>query len=1079
MDPSTIVNKFCQKHNVKPEWTASRVGDARDPTAPWSVTLRLPGFPNTVTVTGPNQKSAKQQATAQFAQYVSGGGAPISIQPASAKMPAVKPLAAKKGAMAQLQNQVSQMKDSQFQRMLTATRSGKVEEASRIAQTELTNARGSMSLKRINTLLTSISCRAAKAEAIHFVDVIMELYLVTLPDEKGRQYFSRMAKWALEEIFSETQFCIDKCMRLPVAHLERVGDSVSKMKSAIGKGSSELVLTCVGGGLPVGHKFMKGDWIFLTYPHTGIVCGDPNNPESGMTIEAELQSVHLNGKGFIVKVLVGGGAGQSMGPLEGQLCRVDRAANHVTFSRQVDALCNLSKQDDGYRGIGWLRQILLAHDQEFLGEPLMHNQTEEALCCHPCDLNQWNLHNLKAKRDELVNYMNESQIAALTAALTRHVTLIQGPPGAGKTHSAVLLIHLWVAAGRVPVLVAAESNIAVDNILTGLMDSGIRAVRLGRPDATAPHLEEYNIENKIADLIEKEGGKGEGKSAADKRFSAFKGILGNAQVVCTTCSGAGHPFLEGYHFKGVIIDESAQATEIACLMPLLRLHPEGSAVLLGDHKQLQPMVASQEAVQQGAAVPLFQRLVDRGVPSFMLQVQYRMHPVIAEYPSWAFYEGKLQSGIDESHRPPIAGFPWPDPSSPVCFIEAPGQEIQEGTSYINAKEAEAVTQLIQGIMHVGELEKWDIGVITPYAAQVRLLRRELVEFRGEEEDRIRDRKGRGKGGDDEENDDLAKIKTAAEEAMEAAELAAQKLENSKRLEISSVDSFQGREKELIVVSTCRSNTTGNIGFLSDYRRLNVTITRARRGLVVIGNSRTLARDGECWAPWLNWVANKGLVLSKDQAIASLFANAEKLRSEMPAVQEARNEKLSGLQGLMYAQDPLAMDAEDAFAEEEAMQAAFMQAQQEQAAIVAQAVARKQEEVQAAAVAAALSAASKIQSTPAPTKIQSTPAPMEFEIIVKSEGDRLGLELSNAGPLEIKGIASGGLVYKWNHANPGNEVRVGDVLIATNGQPCTLNEMIIALQTGNATRLKFQRKTKSNGTFEFAFSQPDAKKQKLG
>ena len=181
-----------------------------------------------------------------------------------------------------------------------------------------------------------------------------------------------------------------------------------------------------------------------------------------------------------------------------------------------------------------------------------------------------------------------------------------------------------------------------------------------------------------------------------------------------------------------------------------------------------------------------------------------MHPVIREFPSARFYDNKLEDGCSANERLAPGGLLWPDWDNPLAFIPVDGIELQdeEGSSRSNFAEAAKVLNVVKGLLEIGDLTTRDIGVITPYNGQVRILS-DLFQQSG----------GRDLG------------------------------EPFHGLEIKSVDGYQGREKEVIVFSTVRANETGDVGFLSDRRRLNVALTRAKRGLVIVGNPNTLRHDG--------------------------------------------------------------------------------------------------------------------------------------------------------------------------------------------------------------------------------------------
>jgi predicted DNA helicase len=250
-------------------------------------------------------------------------------------------------------------------------------------------------------------------------------------------------------------------------------------------------------------------------------------------------------------------------------------------------------------------------------------------------------------------------------------------------------------------------------------------------------------------------------------------------------------------FDLVVIDEACQSTEPGCWIPVTRAE---RVVLAGDHCQLPPTVLSTEAARQGFGVSLFERLVAcYGTKAVrQLDVQYRMHRAIMDFSSGEFYEGALLADATvEDHR--LAGLPGVTPGPtvdvPLEFVDTAGagydEEIEpDGESRLNRRETDVVVRKVNELIAAGVASE-AIGVISPYAAQVRLLRSSLP---------------------------------------------------NPALEIDTVDGFQGREKEAIVISLVRSNERGEIGFLADTRRMNVAMTRARRKLIVVGDSATLGSD---------------------------------------------------------------------------------------------------------------------------------------------------------------------------------------------------------------------------------------------
>jgi ATP-dependent RNA/DNA helicase IGHMBP2 len=278
---------------------------------------------------------------------------------------------------------------------------------------------------------------------------------------------------------------------------------------------------------------------------------------------------------------------------------------------------------------------------------------------------------------------------------------------------------------------------------------------------------------------------------------AVERILDDARVVCATLTGIDSQVLGPRRFDLAVLDEACQSTEPASWLPLLRAD---RVVFAGDHCQLPPTVISNVAAERGLSVSLMERLVGRFGDSVtrLLNVQYRMHAAIMGFSSDEFYDNELiahESVI--AHRlcdlPGVRSEPLTE--TPVQFIDTAGasydEELEEDTeSRFNRQEAQLAAAKVRSLFDAG-LPPTAVGLIAPYRAQVRLLR-DMLPVPG--------------------------------------------------LEIDSVDAFQGREKEAVVISMVRSNADGEIGFLSDTRRTNVALTRARRKLLVIGDSATLASD---------------------------------------------------------------------------------------------------------------------------------------------------------------------------------------------------------------------------------------------
>lgn len=427
--------------------------------------------------------------------------------------------------------------------------------------------------------------------------------------------------------------------------------------------------------------------------------------------------------------------------------------------------------------------------------------------------------------------LNDSQRAAIAFALSaRDVAIIHGPPGTGKTTTLVELIRQAVRRGD-KVLACAPSNLGVDNLFERLLDRGENAVRIGHTVRVLPHLRNRtlrimaqthrdvrqvkSLRADAAALFRKTERSSRGGADRQSRRTLFEEakslmnearateagiveeILKEATVICATNTGLDSDLLGASRFDLVVIDEACQCTEPACWIPLLRAE---RLVLAGDHCQLPPTVLSTEAARTGFSVSLQERLVMLYGESISqrLLVQYRMHEQIMGFSSAEFYEGLLQSHESvATHR--LCDSPGVREeeltTEPVLFIDTSGACYDEekepaGSSWRNPDEGLLAVKKVRDLLSCG-VEPSDIAVITPYTAQVRLLREQL---------------------------------------------------NNEEVEIGSVDGFQGREKEVVIISLVRSNKTKEIGFLKDVRRMNVALTRARRKLIVIGDSATITSN---------------------------------------------------------------------------------------------------------------------------------------------------------------------------------------------------------------------------------------------
>jgi len=465
----------------------------------------------------------------------------------------------------------------------------------------------------------------------------------------------------------------------------------------------------------------------------------------------------------------------------------------VTWERLVAGLARLRDEKAGVR---W-HEVLSGHAPRFLARP---------------------------RGPALPEALNAEQRRALDLAdRAEDVALVHGPPGTGKTTVLVEVIRRAAARGE-KVLAAAPSNLAVDNLVERLAAAGLSCVRVGHPARVLAGVLEHTLEARVEDheaariargLVEeaialRRDARKRKQRRGPGRFSEARGkerdarallaearalearaeaeVLDRAEVVLATLTGLDAPPLAGRRFSLAVVDEATQAVEPATYLALLRAD---RAVLAGDHLQLPPTVLSAAAQAGGLGTSLFERLVALGgdAVKVTLAEQHRMNARIMRFPSEALYAGALRA------HPAVAGHAVDD--APFELVDTAGRGFEEETpegsdSRHNAGEAELAAAEVERILAKG-VAPGDVAVISPYDAQVQRLR-QLLASRVDE-----------------------------------------------GLEVDTVDGFQGREKEAVVVSLVRSNDGGEVGFLSDVRRMNVALTRARKKLVVVGDGATIAR----------------------------------------------------------------------------------------------------------------------------------------------------------------------------------------------------------------------------------------------
>jgi ATP-dependent RNA/DNA helicase IGHMBP2 len=430
--------------------------------------------------------------------------------------------------------------------------------------------------------------------------------------------------------------------------------------------------------------------------------------------------------------------------------------------------------------------------------------------------------------------LNASQIEALEKIVSaEEVGFIHGPPGTGKTTTLVQAI-IQVLAEEKQVLVCAPSNAAVDLLTDKLSEQGISVLRIGHPARVTEQSLSKTLDAKIADhpsykelrALRKKMEQLKSTALKYKRnfgyherqerklllqeskalradadlleFYIVNDLLQTTQAICCTLVGSSHPVLRGKKFQTAFIDEAAQALEPACWIPVLRAH---RVIFAGDHQQLPPTIKSNEAAKLGLAVTLFEKGIERHPErSAMLKVQYRMHEDIMRFSSSYFYKGDLIA--HESVKGELLMHDEP----PLEFIDTAGcgyneQQDPETLSRYNEEEARLLVSQVESLAHHVGMDNWmgqrlTLGIITPYRAQV---------------------------------DHLNKL-------AEGSEI----LETLKQfVTINTVDAFQGQERDIIAISFVRSNDKSEVGFLGDIRRTNVAMTRARKKLIMIGDSATL------------------------------------------------------------------------------------------------------------------------------------------------------------------------------------------------------------------------------------------------
>lgn len=429
-------------------------------------------------------------------------------------------------------------------------------------------------------------------------------------------------------------------------------------------------------------------------------------------------------------------------------------------------------------------------------------------------------------------WLNPSQEKAVNEVLwAKDVEVVHGPPGTGKTTTLVEAINETLMRES-QVLVCAQSNMAVDWICEKLVDRGINVLRIGNPTKVNDQMLSFTYERRfeahpdypqlwaIRKAI-RELRRGKKRSdgyhqklerlksrAAEIEIRINAELFGEARVIASTLVGSANRILEGQKFGTLFIDEAAQALEAACWIPMRRA---SRVILAGDHCQLPPTVKSIAALKAGLGKTLMERIVENKPEVVtLLKVQYRMNEQIMRFSSDYFYQGMVETAPQIKYRGIL------DYDHPIMWVTPPelpeGEEAKQefkeafiGESFgrVNKDEAEMTLDTLEkyftkiGKHRILE-ESIDVGIISPYRAQVQYLRK-LIRKR-------------------------------------------EFFKPYRRLiTVNTVDGFQGQERDVILISMVRSNDEGQIGFLRDLRRMNVAITRARMKLIILGSKDTLTK----------------------------------------------------------------------------------------------------------------------------------------------------------------------------------------------------------------------------------------------
>ena len=531
--------------------------------------------------------------------------------------------------------------------------------------------------------------------------------------------------------------------------------------------------------------------------------------------------------------------------IHGAKVRFKKDDSIILYCKKID-----EKYQDGIYKIrmkesvkNYERMIFGLH--KFMKDNLMNENIVQMLLGQNPDLNI-NIRNPNNKQIQLIPKLieemirlNPSQEKAIKNALKYYISLVIGPPGSGKTFLLVNLVYnILIQKGSTEkILICAPTNKAVDNIIGLLKKFDFeKFVRVLSPakelaediDTTCSvhklALEKINKEqNKYKDLKYLIAKKEKYSYLNDNEYKRYKKcmadiedkIISDADIILSTINNSADERLKDYHFSYVLIDEAAQALEIDTILPLI--HHAQMAVLIGDDKQLGPVVRSKGAESAGLGISLFERLhlLYKDSPFItLLNEQYRMNENLYGFPNMRFYDNKMISRRNILPDENIMKYlPFPKKDFPSFFYNVSGKEEIENKSRYNQEEVLSVFRCVNKLID-NKIDLKNIGVITFYSAQKQRF--------------------------------YEKFYTK---------------EKYQELKIDTVDGFQGMEMDYIIISTVRDNSDGILGFLKSERRLNVALTRARKGLIIVGNSKCLAKRPGVFRDLISYYCSNGLILN--------------------------------------------------------------------------------------------------------------------------------------------------------------------------------------------------------------------------